>query len=66
MADLNLIPRGDTNWDSRQNGNLTALNEELIQATADIEKILERLPVQAVVLLKDADGVYFPMDQLSR
>lgn len=66
MADLNLIPRGDVNWDARQNGNLTALNEELIQNTADVEELLRRLPANAVVLLKDADGVYFPMDQLSR
>ena len=34
MATLDLVSAGDTNWASRQNANLTALNTELIATTA--------------------------------
>ena len=34
MATLDLINAGDTNWASRQNGNLTNINNELVATTA--------------------------------
>jgi hypothetical protein len=65
LLDLDLISKGDTDWDARQNKNLSDLNQRQLEIANAVRVLQELLPVGVVFLLKDADNRYFPSDQIA-